>query len=305
MSPRIVERWRIVISKLATRGDFLAIRSFAQMTLSDSDDVREVMRQFIDDEQRYRKILQCPNAQFRDWGEEEQLGLGTPTLILKKTRACKKLGVPLKVENRQVVIKTRESEIKTNTATRIGRFLTQKVVRSQKIASLLTKEKYGAPFKTLKGNMVSNKILTDAKTTKSDAFFGFTVAARADLLLMPANIEQLFDQPRTNCHRCTRELKPTLAHILNGCRASLPEMTKRHNKVVQIVSKAIQKHMPERLESEIGENTNIKEQGRIDEVRNWRPDLSFVAKSIVAQALLFIDIQVLARWPLTFQCPRR
>jgi hypothetical protein len=159
-------------------------------------------------------------------GEEEQLGIGKSTIIVKTRRACNKLSVTFKLENIQMVIETRESEIKTNIATGIGCFLIQKVVRPQKTASLLTKEKHGATFETLKDNMVSKRMLNNAKTTKSDAFFRFTVAARVDVLRTPANMQQWFDEPRTNCHRCPRQIKPTLAHILNGCSASLPEMKK-------------------------------------------------------------------------------
>jgi hypothetical protein len=86
---------------LKDREDVLAIRSFAQMTLSESDDVREVMRQFIEDQRRYRKIVQCPNAQFLDWGEEEQLGIRRSTIIIKTTRAGNKPDVTLKLEKRQ------------------------------------------------------------------------------------------------------------------------------------------------------------------------------------------------------------
>jgi hypothetical protein len=74
----------------------------------------------------------------------------------------------------------------------IGRYLIQKVIRSQKFERLLRKEKYGAIFATLENNLVSNKMLTDAKTTKSDAFFRFTMAARANVLPISANIEQWY-----------------------------------------------------------------------------------------------------------------
>jgi hypothetical protein len=39
----------------------------------------------------------------------------------------------------------------------------------------LEKEKHGATFATLENNLMSNRILTDTKTTRSDAFFRFTV----------------------------------------------------------------------------------------------------------------------------------
>jgi hypothetical protein len=174
---------------LQDRGYVLTIRSFAQMMPSRDDMVRSAMRQFIDDERRYRRIVQCPNAQFLDWGEEEQSGPGTSTIIVKTRRACEKLDVTLKLEERRMMIKAKESEFKTVTATIIGRFLIQKIIRPQKITSLLRKEKHGATFEMLKDNKILNKMLTDVKTTKSDAFFRFTVAARADLLPTPANIQ--------------------------------------------------------------------------------------------------------------------
>jgi hypothetical protein len=227
---------------LQDKGHVLTIRSFTQMTLSSDDAVRSVMREFIKDERRYRRIIQCPDAQFLDWGEEVQSNIGTSTIIVKTRKACEKLGVTLKLGEGRMMIKTKGSEFKKVTVTNIGRFLTQKVIRPQKITSLLQKEKHGATFETLKDNKISNKMLTDAKTTKSDAFFRFTVAARADVLPTPANIQQWLNQPRTNCHRCTRELKPTLAHILNRCPASYLDMTKRHNKVVDVVRRAIQEY---------------------------------------------------------------
>jgi hypothetical protein len=87
-----------------------------------------------------------------------------------------------------MVVKTRGSEIKPSIAASIRRFLTQKPVQRQTIASFLSKEKYRAKFETLKENMVSKKMLTDAKITKSDTFFRFTVEARADVLRTSANI---------------------------------------------------------------------------------------------------------------------
>jgi hypothetical protein len=98
-----------------------------------------------------------------------------------------------------MVIKADESEKKTNSAIGISRYLTQKIMRPRKTETLLKKEKHKITFATLEDNLVSNKILTDAKTMKSNAFFRFTVAARADVLPTPANIQQWYHQPRINC----------------------------------------------------------------------------------------------------------
>jgi hypothetical protein len=105
-------------------------------------------------------------------------------------RAYKNQNVEQKLEGAFMVIKANASEKKINSAVGISRYLTQKVMRPRKIEILLRKEKHGVTFATLKDNLVSTKILTDVKTMKSDAFFRFTVAARADVLSILANIQQ-------------------------------------------------------------------------------------------------------------------
>jgi hypothetical protein len=56
-------------------------------------------------------------------------------------------------------------------------------------------------------------------------------------------------------------------------------MTRRQNKIIKIVYETIEEYMAERLNSEIGGNTVICEQGLSDEMRNSRLDLNFVVKS--------------------------
>jgi phage terminase large subunit GpA-like protein len=131
------------------RGDIVAIRSFAQMTLSDDDRVRETMKQFIEDERIFQHIEQDPDAQFFNWKDEDLAKSRISTIIGRIRRACRELSVKLKLEGRQLVIRTTESEMKTKLAAGIGRFLTQKVIRPRKIESLLRKEKHGATFTTL------------------------------------------------------------------------------------------------------------------------------------------------------------
>jgi hypothetical protein len=155
---------------------------------------------------------------------------------------------------------------------------------------LLEKEKHGATFATLGNNLVSNGILTDAKTTKSNAFFQFTVAARANLLPTPAKVEQWYRRPRSPCLRCGEDAQSTLAYILNGCRGNFAEMTCRHNKVVEMVRRAIVENMVGRIHSAMGENVIIQEEGLSDAVRSLRPDLSFIAVLMGAEFMVLIDI---------------
>jgi hypothetical protein len=56
-------------------------------------------------------------------------------------------------------------------------------------------------------------------------------------------------------------------------------MTKRHNKVVDVVRRAIQEHMGLNLESRIDENRTIHEEWLTEAVRSLRPDLSFITKT--------------------------
>jgi hypothetical protein len=107
------------------------------------------MKQFIEDERIFRHIKQDPDAKFFNWKDEDLAKSRTSTFIGRIRRACRKLSVKLKLEDRQLVIKINESEMKTKLAAGIGRFLTQKVIRPRKIESLLRKEKYGATFTTL------------------------------------------------------------------------------------------------------------------------------------------------------------
>jgi hypothetical protein len=78
--------------------------------------------------------------------------------------------VELKLEGAFTVIKANGSEKKTNSAVDIGHYLTQEVVRPRKIETLLRNEQHETTFATMEDNLISNKMLTDARTMKSDAF---------------------------------------------------------------------------------------------------------------------------------------
>jgi hypothetical protein len=75
----------------------------------------------------------------------------------------------------EMIIKSGESELKTKTATGIGRFLTQKLIRTKKFEKLIQHPVHGASHTTLKNSATSNAMLTDIYTRRSDAFFRFAV----------------------------------------------------------------------------------------------------------------------------------
>jgi hypothetical protein len=159
------------------------------MTLTEDDELWIAMREFIEDEQCFQKIESDLAATFLEWREDGFTRTGMSTIIVGTRRACKALNMGLELEGWLLVMKTNGSEKKTNAAVGIGRYLTQKVIRSQKFEKLLKKEKHRATFTAVESNLMSNKMLTDAKITRSDALFRFTVAARVYVLPTPANIQ--------------------------------------------------------------------------------------------------------------------
>jgi hypothetical protein len=85
-------------------------------------------------------------------------------------------------------------------------------------------------------------MLTDIYTRKSDTFFRFIVVGRADYLPTPANLRRWFDtEQEERCPKCGRERQQTLADILNECTLNFLMMTKRHNKLTNVVLKEIEK----------------------------------------------------------------
>jgi hypothetical protein len=122
----------------------------------------------------------------------------------------------LKLIKDEMVLKGQELEYKTKTAVGVGRFLTQKILRPDKIEKLIQHPCQGAIFITLKSNEVSNSILTDGRTRRTDAFFCFMIVGRAECLLTPANMKRWFQNGQgEGCRRCQEKKKPTFPHILN------------------------------------------------------------------------------------------
>jgi sialic acid synthase SpsE len=70
----------------------------------------------------------------------------------------------------------------------------------------------------------------------------------------------------------------------------MTEMTRYHNKVISVIRRAIEENMEERLLSEIGDNTVIREEDLLKEVRSLKPDLNFVTRSFGSSHTVLIDI---------------
>jgi hypothetical protein len=251
------------------------IQSFAQMMLSRDDKVRKAMRWFADSEWDHRGVGRNPNSRFLDWGDEPA-NSGTASIVGRTKKACEKLEIGLKLRRDTVTVITLGSEYNTKTATGLGHFLTQKVIRVNKVTDLMKHPVHGASFVTLQSNEVSNKMLTNVYTRRSDAFFRFTVVGRADCLPTPANLFRWFrDQRGGTCRGCGEERHANLAHILNGCRHNFGLYTIRHNRLAGIIQKEVIKYVNRDLRSEIQQNVAINIDGLSDEVRNLRPDMIF------------------------------
>jgi hypothetical protein len=90
-------------------------------------------------------------------------------------------------------------------------------------------------YATLENNECSNNILVNTKSKESDAFFRFTVAARAGVLPSLANVDQWYKRPHRQGFKFGKDGAVALAPILNvgepiaiqehhaGCVADLRE----------------------------------------------------------------------------------
>jgi hypothetical protein len=248
------------------------------MVTSPDGAIRAVSRKFIEDEREYKHIARDPGAPFLDWAHEGFTRGAATTIAERARRACFNLHIDLKIREDCVVIRSEESTYEIKSAVGLGHVLTHKVLRPQLFKKLISKEKHGATFATLEKNECSNKILIDLRSKKSDAFFRFTVAARADVLPSPANIERWYHKPHEGCYQCHKDCLATLPHILNACDQMYEQMTRRHNRVGRVVVDALLKYQPDNV-SDFRENRRVEQEGLSDEVRALRPDISFVRRS--------------------------
>jgi hypothetical protein len=267
------------IPSLLDRSHLLSICSFAHMVLSKDTNIRTMTRAFIESERKFRHITieTDSTSYFLNWKDGEG-STGTASFINNARRATNQLNVHLQLEPNQLTIGNSEIELKTNSPAKIGRFLTQKIIRPALAQKVTTHPLKGASFPTLRKNECSNKFLRNTFTHRSNAFFRFAVAGRADSLPTPANIQKWYNLEEENCFRCNQNQRPTLAHILNSCSTNFRLMTDRHNRIVRCVRRAIENHIPRDLIGGINENTSIPINNLSEETRHLRPDIWFIRR---------------------------
>jgi hypothetical protein len=86
--------------------------------------------------------------------EQDQSLRGRETFVTK-------MEVILKMNDDGMTITSGESELKTKTATGIGHFLMQKLIRVKKFEKLIQHPVHRASYMTLRNNVSSNAMLTD------------------------------------------------------------------------------------------------------------------------------------------------
>jgi hypothetical protein len=122
----------------------------------------------------------------------------------------------------------------------IGRVLTQKLIKPNKIEKLIRHDVRGANFTMLKNNEVSNAMPMNIYASQINASFRFVVIGRTDLLPTPVNLQrQSNDRRDDNCRKCNRERRPTKIDIVNECTPNSPLMTKRYNPLGEVVRTAM------------------------------------------------------------------
>jgi hypothetical protein len=120
------------------------------MALSNDVKIREVIEQFSNEEREYR------NIGLNIDGTAELLNLinekgesGTTSITARTRNATSELGIKLRIINSEICMLKEGLEFKTSKVNEIGRFLTQKIVRTKCNREVLKLEVHGQTFRTL------------------------------------------------------------------------------------------------------------------------------------------------------------
>jgi hypothetical protein len=262
---------------LVDRQEVLVIRSLSQMLTSQDGQIRSVMKQFVEDERKHRDVAEDEGGLFLNWADNGGRG-GTASIVGRARQTCQRRGIKLKMgkESDHLIIGFEGQLDKPIKTDKIGRLLTQKLIRARRYAGLKNMMVHGATFRTLGDNTVSNRMMNNIFSKRSDAFFRYTIAARTDSLPTPANIGRWYKTNTGGCRRCNWREPPTQAHILNTCAPLRGKMTERHNDLSKVVKETIAQLIGEQMPFQrIRDNQTIDVQGLSDGLASLRPDLVF------------------------------
>jgi hypothetical protein len=250
---------------LVDRRQVLLIRSFSQMLLSRDEKIKKATIWFVNhvrgtDTPTHRHIDEDEDEDglFMNWKSMAERD-GTSCLAIRTRKACQNMKVKFKMKDEAVELSAqepsgREIRIEAKTPEKIGRFLTQNIIRPDKFRQLISHDVHGAAYTTLRDNAISNRNLIDSRMKRTDAFFRFEVVGRADCLATPANLGRWFpnDHERISgqCRRCGHNHVMTMAHLSNECAQNFGQMTQRHNEVCKMIREATITHVGPGLRSD-------------------------------------------------------
>ncbi|XP_026476640.1 uncharacterized protein T26G10.4-like [Ctenocephalides felis] len=100
---------------------------------------------------------------------------------------------------------------------------------------LILKPDQGKAMEVTSANSVSNHFIRDGSFTR---FADWRFIHRARLNVLPLNGCRRFGQNDKRCRRCGHQ-NETLPHVLNHCRPQFATMTKRHNAILNRLTKAM------------------------------------------------------------------
>jgi hypothetical protein len=153
------------------------------------------MRWFTENEREFRHIEKDLKLNFLNWKDEKEQN-GTASLIVRARKTCNKMEIKMNLNGEEMIMKIEKSEFQTKTVIGVGRFLTQKIIRVDKIEKLIGHEVHGVSFTMFKKNEVSNSMLTNIYMRRSDAFFCFIVVRRTYCLPTLMNLQGRFGYRR-------------------------------------------------------------------------------------------------------------
>jgi hypothetical protein len=148
------------IPSLLDRSNVLSICAFAHMIFPKDPNIQNMTRAFIENERKFRQIpLETETLpQFLNWKDTKGQA-GTSSLINNTRRAVKHLGLQITIEHEWMTLKNSEAELKTKSPAKIGRFLTQRIIRSALTQKVISQKVKGASFPALLKNDCSDKFL--------------------------------------------------------------------------------------------------------------------------------------------------
>ena len=239
------------LQPLKERSNIMRVKLMAELFNFASSDTVALMRQSAEEERIYRGVAKTEpsRSRFIDWETDgngdviQQNTHGCDTTVIRAMHAAKKLQVHISYNSNKDVeifdilsLGSPPEMIPKN----IVRMLIKRK-REENWNALTTHPFHGHSFTLTRNNPDSNYFIGNPTCRMSDKMVKFVLKGRLNLL--PTG--ELLDKRNPNapqhvcpkCHDATH--KDSLMHRLNGCRATMNQMTVRHNAVQKVIKDEI------------------------------------------------------------------